>query len=104
MVIADASLFDEQETEDRWEVDYRRQLFEWAAAAVEPEFNPRIWEAFWRTAVGDEDPVVVGQDLGMSRAAVYVAKCRCVKRLQEKIVQVGEGWEAQLIDDVEKLG
>jgi hypothetical protein len=43
--------------------------------------------------VEDEDAAAVGRDLGMSRAAVYVAKCRCVKRIQEKIELAGDGWE-----------
>ena len=92
MAVAEAQHDDSIEA-DRWDQEYRRQIFEWAAAAVRSEFNPRIWEAFWRTAVLDQDSKLVGQDLEMSRASVYVAKSRCLKRLQEKISNAGDQWE-----------
>ena len=83
-----------------WETDYRRQLFQWASGAVKEEFNPRIWEAFWRTAVGDEDAVEVADSLGMTRPAVYVAKCRCISRIREKIASAaGERWEQKAAEE-----
>lgn len=81
----------------RWDREYRRQLFAWAAEAVKPEFNPRIWEAFFRTALGGESPGEVAADLGMSVPAVYVAKCRCITKLREMILSSsGEHWEDAL--------
>ncbi len=74
----------------RWELEYRRRLFEWAAERVRPEFTPRIWTAFWRTAVGGERAEVVGRALGMSRAAVYMARNRCTRRLREQIEGAGD--------------
>ena len=78
----------------RWEREYCRQLFAWAAEAVRPEFNPRIWDAFYRTAISCDSAEEVAADLGMSVPAVYVAKCRCVARLKERILSAaGERWE-----------
>ncbi len=83
--------------EARWEKDYRRQLFRWAAAIVEPEFNPRIWQAFWRSAVEEEELANLEKELEMSRAAIYMAKSRCIKRLREKIEATGEEWEMAVL-------
>jgi len=94
---ADLDLADADE-EQKWEKNYREKLFRWAASVVEPEFNPRIWQAFWRNAVDDEEPALIGESLGMSRAAIYVAKSRCIRRLREKIESTGEAWEALAFD------
>jgi len=87
----------EDEELERWETDYRSRLFEWATTEIKSEFNPRIWEVFWRTAVEGENPDLVAKDTKMSRAAVYVAKSRCLARLREKIEHTGEAWENELI-------
>ncbi|MEM9479113.1 MAG: sigma-70 family RNA polymerase sigma factor [Verrucomicrobiota bacterium] len=79
--------------ESRWDEDYRLQVFRWAASEIEKEFSPRIWKAFWQCAVEQRDPVEVGEELEMSRAAVYMAKSRCLKRLREKVEQTGEDWD-----------
>ncbi len=97
--IADARAPQDDESK-RWEIDYRRQLFSWAAGAVRDEFKPPIWAAFWNTAVLDEDPASVGVALDMSRAAVYMAKSRVVARIREKISSAaGECWEQDIADE-----
>lgn len=89
----------EDEEVRRWETDYRARLFEWATGEIKSEFNARIWEVFWRTAVEGEDPDAVARENEMSRAAVYVAKSRCLARLREKIEQTGEAWENELVSE-----
>ncbi len=96
MLVAEGQQDDSAE-EERWDQEYRKQIFEWATAQVQPEFNSRIWEAFWRTAVEGQDAESVGAELGMSRASVYVARSRCLKRLQEKISSAGDQWEQEII-------
>ena len=78
------------EESGRWELDYRLRLFEWAMTKVEPEFAPRNWQAFVRTAIHEEDPAAVGEALGMSRAAVYVSRSRVIARIRECIAGVAE--------------
>lgn len=90
----------EESDEARWEREYLRALYAWAAAAVEPTINPRIWDAFHRTAILDESPDEVAAALGMTRAAVNVAKCRCLQRLREKVLSAaGERWEQAMIEE-----
>ena len=76
--------------DERWQADYRLRLFQWAMEKVETEFAPRNWQAFVRTAVHEEDPAAVAQDLGMTRAAVYVSRSRAIARIRERIASVAE--------------
>ncbi len=91
MQAAEAAAAEESEAvlRARWEREYQRRLFAWAAERVEPQVTPRLWRAFWRTAVEDEDPEAVARDLNMSRAAVYMARSRCVQRLRDCIAAAG---------------
>jgi RNA polymerase sigma factor (sigma-70 family) len=68
-----------------WEQEYRERLFELAVAGVRGCFRPATWEAFWRTAVGGEDSRQVGEALGLSVGAVYIARTRVLARLREEI-------------------
>jgi RNA polymerase sigma-70 factor (ECF subfamily) len=50
--------------------------------AVRQEFNPRLWQAFWRTAVEEGPASDVGAELGMTANAVRVAKHRVLQRIR----------------------
>lgn len=78
-----------------WDLEYRRQMFAWAAESIRAEFSETHWQAFTRTTLDGADPAEVGEELGLSRAAVYIAKSRIVKRLRDKISSVAaESWES----------
>lgn len=80
-----------------WELDYRRQMFDWAAERVREKFAAQSWQAFWRTAVEDEDPAEVAADLGMTRGAVYAAKARAIAALREQVQNVAGEWDLDVI-------
>jgi RNA polymerase sigma-70 factor (ECF subfamily) len=73
-----------------WEQEYERQLFTWAAAQVRDDFQAATWQAFWQTAVEGKTGKEVAAALGLSVAAVYLAKGRVMARLKECIRQVRE--------------
>ncbi len=50
---------------------------------IRVEFEPRTWQAFWRTTVEGQPPAYVAEDLQMSVAAVYMAKSRVLRRLRQ---------------------
>jgi RNA polymerase sigma-70 factor (ECF subfamily) len=52
---------------------------------IREEFEPRTWQAFWRTAIEDQAAGDVAADLGMSPGAVRVAKSRVLRRLREEL-------------------
>jgi RNA polymerase sigma-70 factor (ECF subfamily) len=69
--------------------EYRRRLFDWAAARIRPEFRERTWQAFWRTGVDGEEVTAVARSLGLTPGAVYIARSRVMARLRQEIEQVG---------------
>ena len=68
-----------------WDAEYGRRLFTYAAAQVRADFRPATWEAFWRTAVDGRNGQEVAAELGMTVAAVYLAKGRVMARLKEQV-------------------
>jgi RNA polymerase sigma factor (sigma-70 family) len=68
-----------------FEQECERQLFAWAAEQVRERFQPATWQAFWRTAVDGECGKAVAAELGLSVAAVYLAKGRVMAALREQV-------------------
>jgi RNA polymerase sigma-70 factor (ECF subfamily) len=73
------------EGEALWELEYQRRQFAWAAQRVRAEVRDLTWQAFWRTAVEGQSGQEVAASLGMSVAAVYLAKSRVMARLKEQL-------------------
>ena len=71
-----------------FDVEYRRQLFRWAAEQVRGEFRETTWDAFWRTCVDGCQIKQAAQQLELSVGAVYIARSRVLARLREKVEQV----------------
>ena len=68
-----------------WNADYERQLFHFAANTVKQDFTPVTWQAFWLTSVEGMRGKDVAEQLGLSVAAVYLAKGRVMTRLKDQI-------------------
>jgi RNA polymerase sigma factor (sigma-70 family) len=71
-----------------WDEEYERCRFTWAAEQVRGQVQPATWQAFWKSAVEGQSGQEVAAALGMSVAAVYLAKSRVMARLKEQIRQV----------------
>ncbi len=77
-----------------WESDYRRRLFDWAADQVRPSYSAPTWQAFWATSVNGKTAAEVARELGLSVAAVYMAKSRVLARIKEVLRDAdGLGWD-----------
>lgn len=83
--------------EKDWELDYRRQVFKWATEKLKPQFNERSWLSFWRTAVENQDPAEVAEELGSTRGAVYAAKARVISALRDCVAEAGDDWELDVL-------
>src|SRR5262249_55185652 len=68
-----------------WDQEYERRVFDWAAEQVRGAFSESTWRAFWQTAVEGKTGPQAARILGMSVAAVYLAKGRVMVRLKEII-------------------
>lgn len=71
-----------------FDTEFRRQAFAWAADRIRPAFQDSTWHAFWETAVAERAPADVGDELGMSTGAVYVARTRVMQRLRAEVQRV----------------
>ena len=49
------------------------------------EFEPKTWQAFWKTVVDDRAAKDVAEELGMSPGAVRVCKSRVLQRLRQEL-------------------
>lgn len=67
------------------ETEYRRFLVNRAMELMRAEFRDSTWQACWRHVVEDRPAAEVAQELGMTPNAVYVAKCRVLRRLREEL-------------------
>ncbi len=68
-----------------WDQEYERRVFAWAADQARGAFQPSTWQAFWQTAVEGKTGPQVAKTLGLSVAAVYLAKGRVMERLKQII-------------------
>jgi RNA polymerase sigma-70 factor (ECF subfamily) len=66
-------------------VEHRRRAFEWAADRIRDDFQERTWQAFWRTSVEGQPIESVAAELRLSVGAVYIARCRVMRRLRTEV-------------------
>ena len=70
---------------DEFDRDRREQLFRWAAGQVRRRTSEVNWIAFWRTAIDGRSVAQAAAELGIGEGAVYVARCRVLKRIREVV-------------------
>ena len=75
------------------EHEYRRSLFQWAAARAKSEVQDVTWQCFHRTAVQGEKAEEVATQLGVPVGSVYTAKCRVVARMRSMIAELDDEFE-----------
>jgi RNA polymerase sigma-70 factor (ECF subfamily) len=76
-----------------WDQEYERRVFSWAADQVRGAFQGSTWQAFWQTAVEGNTGPEVARALGMSVAAVYLAKGRVTERLKQIVRETLDDFE-----------
>ena len=67
-----------------WNQDHDRHVLRHLLTLTEPHFEPTTWKAFCRVALDGAKPDVAAEELGISRNAVVVAKCRVLNRLRQE--------------------
>ena len=70
---------------DRWEAEHQRQLAARAMETIKETADPKTWLAFYGTAVEGHGAKEVGDRLGMSGGAVYVARSRITAKLRDEV-------------------
>ena len=72
-------------------LEHRREVFRWAARQVRREFHQTTWDAFWLTAVEGRTVEAVAKELAKNPGAVYAARSRVIRRIQEKVAEYEQG-------------
>lgn len=67
-----------------WNREHDQYVLRQLLALAEPHFEPTTWKAFCRVALEGAQADVVAQELGISKNAVIVAKCRVLSRLRQE--------------------
>ena len=81
----------EQGDEDeQWKRQYEQRLFAFAGEQIRNEVQGNTWQAFLQTAVEGKSGKEVAAELGMSVAAVYLAKSRVMARLKDRVRELKE--------------
>jgi RNA polymerase sigma-70 factor, ECF subfamily len=67
------------------EAEYREALARRALELMQAEFAPTTWRACWQTVVQGRSGADVARELGMTENAVYIARCRVLRRLRQEL-------------------
>jgi RNA polymerase sigma-70 factor (ECF subfamily) len=67
-----------------WNREHDQYLLRQLLVLAEPHFEPNTWKAFCRVALDGAEVGIVAQEMGISRNAVIVAKCRVLSRLRQE--------------------
>jgi RNA polymerase sigma-70 factor (ECF subfamily) len=69
----------------RWDEEHNLHIVQRIVELLEPEFEPRTWQAFRKVALEGRKTAEVAAELGMSALAVRIAKSRILARCREEI-------------------
>jgi RNA polymerase sigma-70 factor (ECF subfamily) len=70
---------------DLLRIEYRREVFNWAAQQIRDEFSHDTWQSFWLTTVEDTNIDLAARQLNKTRGSVYASRSRVMKRLKQKV-------------------
>ncbi len=80
----------QEESEKFWDVEYRQYLLGRVMETMQATFQPTSWKACCQMVVAGRPAQDVASELGISVAAVYMAKSRVLKRLREELTGLWE--------------
>ena len=86
----DASVELDEGVSNEFDIEYRREVFQWASAQVRDSVSETTWQAFWLTGIKDLPIKDVADQVGMSVGSVYIARSRVMKRLRQLVKQYEE--------------
>lgn len=72
------------------EAEYRNFLVNRALITMKAEFPEHTWQACWKVVVEGQSAAQAARELGITENAIYVAKCRVLRRLREELAELME--------------
>lgn len=73
-----------------WETEYQGELTRRALELMRSDFAPATWKACWELTARGRSAKHVARELGMTENAVYLAKCRVLRRLRDELTGLVE--------------
>jgi RNA polymerase sigma-70 factor (ECF subfamily) len=86
----DEDIVGADEADTFWEKEYRRELTARALQLMQADFAPTTWKACWEFVAQGRSAAEVARELGISENAVYLAKCRVLRRLRQELAGLVE--------------
>jgi len=74
--------------DDPEEQTAEQELFFRGLESIRNQFEPHVWDAFWRVVVEEQSVADVAAALHMRPGTVRVAKCRVLQRLRQQLGDV----------------
>ena len=73
----------------------RMEAYRWAAQQVQAEFSAATWTMFHETTIGGRSIEDVANALAKTSGAVYIARCRVMQRIKDKVNEVSDFWSLE---------
>ena len=80
----------ESQLSSEFDLEYRREVFRWAAEQVRDAVADTTWQAFWLTQMESLSIAEAAERLGISVGNVYIGRSRVMTRLKEFVKQFEE--------------
>ncbi|MEZ5944407.1 MAG: sigma-70 family RNA polymerase sigma factor [Planctomycetaceae bacterium] len=79
-----------EELSAQLDLEYRREVFRWAARKVQADVLETTWQAFWLTQVEGREIADVAKQLRVNVGSIYIGRSRVMARLREVVQQFEE--------------